>query len=116
MVLLFSLCKTRQHTKRKRVGFCQRTESGPQKVCADCPGYLLWITLVNTKVIQFWKFLYFNSSERCCKLLPSCFSLCSTAFPAIHKQDSRSYFPIVCIAIIKASYFLMFAQTFLEEI
>src|SRR5258708_14781664 len=81
-----------------------------------CPGWLLWITLVNTKVIQFWKFLYFNSSERCCKLLPSCFSLCSTAFPAIHKQDSRSYFPIVCIAIIKASYFLMFAQTFLEEI
>src|SRR5205807_421559 len=86
-----------------------------QKVIADCPGDFLWRLFVDSKVVEFGKFLRFRLREYGGKPLHCQIYPFDMAFPAIHEQDVRSYFSIVFITAVKPSNFLMFAQIFMEE-
>ncbi len=82
-----------------------------QKVVTDCMGDLSRGLFVDPKVVELWKLLCFRSWEDRCKPLHAPLCLCGMVFPAIHEQDACGYFLIVFIAIVKASHFLMFAQS-----
>src|SRR6266487_3710946 len=114
---LFARCLTRPTTTRPEDLMRENSGMVPllHKVCTYCFGDFSWGLFVDPEVVQFWECLRFRSWEDCCKPLHSHLSLCGLAFPAIHEQDARRYFPIVLITIVKASHFLMLMQIFLEE-
>src|SRR5258706_6056920 len=87
-----------------------------QKVFTDCLGDFSWCLFVDPEVVKSWEFLRFRAGEYLCKSLHCQFYVWEIAFPARHQQNARRYFSIVCIASIKASYFSVFAQVFVQKL